>query len=155
MLVLFFAADVGFVGFCDAAQEIEVMVVFFTCFADALEEKPCALLGYVEFFGQLGGGYAFARDDHFIKGVNPFVQWDVGVLEDGACPYGVNFAAMGALKIAFFAFALDSVLFGGGLAFGAGGVAVPAALFEIEPRRFLFLVGKVFEWVGNWVGGFG
>lgn len=111
VLVLFFSAYVGFVGFCDAAQEVYAwVVVVFTGFADALEKKPCALLGYFKFFGQLEGGHAFAGCGYFTNGVNPFAQWDVGALEDGARADGIDFAAMATFDVAFSAFALDFVL---------------------------------------------
>lgn len=130
MLIFFFAADICLVDFDDALQNGWVIAARFT---EALQEEPSGLLGDSDFLRKLQGRDALAGSDKEIHGVNPFVQRNVGTLEDSAGSDREIFMAWVAAIEATFASrnALPKATR------WAHGTVRPAAGFKIASRRFL------------------
>ena len=78
------AADVGLVGFHDAAQHLAGLVVHRG--ADAVAEIPGGLVGHTEHPLQLVRADALLRLAHHVDGEEPLPQREFGVVEERADP---------------------------------------------------------------------
>lgn len=81
VLIVLFAADIGFVDLDNAAQLRRIVVARV---AEALEHEPCALLSDPVLIGELQARDALPRRDEQIHGVEPLMERNFGPLEDGA-----------------------------------------------------------------------
>ena len=98
MFVRFLAADVGFVGLDDAAQESAttavVVIVLARGFADALQHEPGRFLRDANLLGQLQGANPFARGNNEVNGIKPLIQGDMRTFEDRSSANREGLAAL-------------------------------------------------------------
>lgn len=55
---------------------------------EPVKDEPSRLLGNADFLGKLHRRDSLAGGNEQVHGVNPLVQWDMGLLENGAGPNG-------------------------------------------------------------------
>lgn len=81
VFVGFFAADIGLINLNNAAQYSRIIAA---SLAQTLEHKPSRFLSDADLLGELQRGYAFARCNQQVHGIQPFVQGHMAALKDGA-----------------------------------------------------------------------
>jgi len=101
VLVLFEAADIGFVNLDDTLKLFEFIAA---SFAEPVQDEPSRLLRDANFLGELHRGYALAGRHKQIHRVNPLVQRNMATLEYRAGAYRKVFLALVATVEAASAF---------------------------------------------------
>src|SRR5262249_18740794 len=95
-LVARLATDVGFIDFHSAIKRFKWPVLPHR-FADAIRHKPCRLYGDPELSAHLEGADALLAAGHQVDCGQPFAEWNMGVLKNGADLNRVLLAASLAL----------------------------------------------------------